>query len=889
MIVDERPVGYLLEFYLYADEEGTMPNTPELQNKKAALAELESRQKALQQELTALQKQILSTQKVIGTLEEKNRLSADFYNCVEEANKIAETMDKRAVSDAEGKLDRLEENSELSVLFCGGCAGEWASRSWYTGKLSPFGGILLSVGDHHILIDPGRNTYKQLTKARFKIADLDHLIITHNHFDCTRDARLIVLAATPQSVNAKTGCKITPNRKLHLLAHSSVLYGEEFSSESADRLSQGQIQNIVAQYKFALPKEMPRNISQSIDESTRELKKGRITRFIEEYRTKYTDYGADYSEDEEALYELVKNFESKNLYSPGVFSLYDLVVNVGSAQVKELVSKTEYPLAEDQITLYTAPSYHRVARHQGTIPALYFKISIPSDVNETITLLYFSDTEYHNALQETYRSLREQHGLTSALDLLIVNVKTLGVFSREDEFTTNQLGWSGLIQLYQDLAKIDMVDPHTLIVLRAWGLETVTRFKEIEIRPEHKEEVLMACMEKVKIYQDYFVEQTGHKNVLIPGVTRLQWEKNRAAPHTYGSRFTHYHLQPPYVQQGAYQNYGDIYYQSKIMADLINDIKLTIDQHPGRFLICGEKGTGKGLLAEAIHRDARPRGICNVVTAERLNSSTNDLLEKMLAESAGGTLIIDRIERLTDELQLQLITLLRDKNYFDHQIVAITQYTRPDGIPADELRPALQDCFKKIGMPPLADRPEDIDCLVSGWRLRNDNRLNELRELSPVVLSALKKTKWENNAWGLKLFLEELLRTKPKSDQQILAKLSTWPDAVVADLGDIVLKKKAFNEKQLFWLELVQLSKNGIRSEQLYRFFHQRFNKSSKSGQKEYESKAMRETLAGDKKNPKYFDWVGSGRGTRFKLKDGIKLDWQPDEARYRTYLAKIK
>ena len=74
----------------------------------------------------------------------------------------------------------VKKDDHLSVLFLGGCAGEWAARSRYRGNLPPFGGFLIAVGEKLILVDPGRSTFKNLINLGIAHS---HLELASRHVD----------------------------------------------------------------------------------------------------------------------------------------------------------------------------------------------------------------------------------------------------------------------------------------------------------------------------------------------------------------------------------------------------------------------------------------------------------------------------------------------------------------------------------------------------------------------------------------------------------------------------------------------------------------------------------------------------------------------------------
>jgi DNA-binding NtrC family response regulator len=122
-------------------------------------------------------------------------------------------------------------------------------------------------------------------------------------------------------------------------------------------------------------------------------------------------------------------------------------------------------------------------------------------------------------------------------------------------------------------------------------------------------------------------------------------------------------------------------------------------------LISGEGGTGKHLLANAIHRLSGCRGPCAELSVAGL--SADAILDRLLGtttrvgllrDAASGTLILDDLEQLPDAVQVEILRLIQTHRY------------RVGG-----LGPAT-DCTTRFVM--LANR--DPDDLLAGQRLRAD-------------------------------------------------------------------------------------------------------------------------------------------------------------------------
>ena len=192
-------------------------------------------------------------------------------------------------------------------------------------------------------------------------------------------------------------------------------------------------------------------------------------------------------------------------------------------------------------------------------------------------------------------------------------------------------------------------------------------------------------------------------------------------------------------------------------------------------LIRGETGTGKGVLARAIHRwSARRAGRFSVVSCP---SIPTELLESELfghrqgsftgahrehdgrvAQAAGGTLLLDEIGDLPLALQPKLLRFIQDHEYerlgesitrmADVRVVTATHLDLKAGVNAGRFREDLYYRLNvvEIVLPPLRDRREDILRLAQGMltQIAAINRQPVLR-FSAKAQRRLKAYPWPGN------------------------------------------------------------------------------------------------------------------------------------------------
>jgi DNA-binding NtrC family response regulator len=206
----------------------------------------------------------------------------------------------------------------------------------------------------------------------------------------------------------------------------------------------------------------------------------------------------------------------------------------------------------------------------------------------------------------------------------------------------------------------------------------------------------------------------------------------------------------------------------------------------GPILIEGESGTGKEVAARLIHSQASEGPLIQVNVAaipENLFESeifghvrgafTGADINKMgLAEAAnGGDLFLDEIEALPLSMQAKLLRFLevgevrrvgsKDTIKVRVRVIAATNQNLEEMVKHGRFREDLlwRLAGKKILLPPLRERPDDVQVLSEHFLQLDRPRRN--KTLAPEAIEHLKTYRWPGNVRELKRVLEQVSLTSP--------------------------------------------------------------------------------------------------------------------------------
>ncbi len=182
-------------------------------------------------------------------------------------------------------------------------------------------------------------------------------------------------------------------------------------------------------------------------------------------------------------------------------------------------------------------------------------------------------------------------------------------------------------------------------------------------------------------------------------------------------------------------------------------------------LITGESGTGKSLIAKAIH-DFSDRRTQPFVVATAADLAGMDGPSSLLARARGGSIVLDEVADYDDETQARIVRMLDTLTDTAPRIMATSQADLTRLIEAGRFR---QDLFYRLGgvtihVPALRERVDDIPLLAEHFLTRAERDLGSVRRLSGAALDLVRAYTWPGNVRQLENTVRRLVVTSPEEE-----------------------------------------------------------------------------------------------------------------------------
>ncbi|HYY97929.1 MAG TPA: sigma 54-interacting transcriptional regulator, partial [Pyrinomonadaceae bacterium] len=276
-------------------------------------------------------------------------------------------------------------------------------------------------------------------------------------------------------------------------------------------------------------------------------------------------------------------------------------------------------------------------------------------------------------------------------------------------------------------------------------------------------------------------------------------------------------------------NFAEIVGQSPALKHVLKEVE-TVAPTDSVVLIQGETGTGKELIARAIHdlSSRRERTLvklnCAAMPTGLLESElfghergafTGAVAQRVgrFEIANGGTLFLDEVGDIPLELQPKLLRVLQEGEFerlgssrttrVDVRVAAATNRDLQQMVAEGAFRADLYYRLNvfPVRLPPLRERAEDIPLLVSYFTQRHARRMNKRIETIPsAALEALTRHTWAGNIRELENFIERaVILTRGSELQAPLAELrpeAAHEDSARAEAGEKRLVSLEENERR---------------------------------------------------------------------------------------------
>src|ERR687891_2393974 len=320
------------------------------------------------------------------------------------------------------------------------------------------------------------------------------------------------------------------------------------------------------------------------------------------------------------------------------------------------------------------------------------------------------------------------------------------------------------------------------------GIQLMRRLKEIDAWPEivviSGQGTISRAVEAGQAGAFYFLEkpvsQDGLMDMLRKAIDRTQ------------ERAEHQQLKEQIRGQYSFAN---IVGQSKKMKDLFELIE-SVAASDANILIQGENGTGKELIANAIHYNSnRVKGPfikinCASIPKDLIESelfgykkgaftgANNDKVG-LFEMSEGGSLLLDEIGEMPPYLQTKLLRVLQEREYrpigsdrlvkVDFRLICATNVDPDAAIKDGRLREDLYFRINTVALrvPPLRERSEDLPLLCAHFLDKFNTRYQKgVKSISPAAYHLLIRFRWPGNVRELENAIERAVLVAKSPDVQ---------------------------------------------------------------------------------------------------------------------------
>ena len=247
------------------------------------------------------------------------------------------------------------------------------------------------------------------------------------------------------------------------------------------------------------------------------------------------------------------------------------------------------------------------------------------------------------------------------------------------------------------------------------------------------------------------------------------------------------------LARGDFLRGAELVGQSALMRQLRERILLVAPTPVSSILLTGESGTGKDLVAEALHRYSsrcecpfRPLN-CGAIPENLLENElfghekgaftdARAQYQGIFEQANGGTVFLDEIGEMSLAAQVRLLRVLEQREIVriggsapisvDIRVIAATNRDLQKAVDQREFRLDLYHRLKvvELDIPPLRRRAEDIPLLIEHFisELTEGNK-SRLEGFSAAAIDLLQNYAWPGNVRELRNLIEHLVFLAPRA------------------------------------------------------------------------------------------------------------------------------
>ena len=182
-------------------------------------------------------------------------------------------------------------------------------------------------------------------------------------------------------------------------------------------------------------------------------------------------------------------------------------------------------------------------------------------------------------------------------------------------------------------------------------------------------------------------------------------------------------------------------------------------------LITGESGTGKSLIAKAIH-DFSDRRSQPFVVAQAADLAGMDGPSALMSRARGGSLVFDEVADYDEDMQARIVRMLDLAGDNAPRIMATSQTDLSARMEGGQFR---QDLYYRLSgvtlhVPALRERVDDIPLLAEHFLARGERDFGAIRRLSNDARELIRAYSWPGNVRQLENTLRRLMVTSSETE-----------------------------------------------------------------------------------------------------------------------------